>query len=82
MKMYQKAQDIQQYTLNNKSIIAEVAIEEKKKNNQISTNNYVRTYHVMTVWITFLKNQRNVFNYQQMVEDREGLKIIWFILYR
>ena len=76
MKMYQKPQDIQQYILNNRFIIAKVAIEEKKKNNQISTKIHVRFYHVMTVWIIFLKNQRIVYSYQQTVEIRKKFKII------
>lgn len=40
------------------------SMELTKKNNQISTDIYIRIYHVMAVWITFLKNQRNVFTYQ------------------
>lgn len=58
MKMYLKPQDTQQYILNNRFIIAKVAIEEKNKNNQISTKICVRNYYVIEVWITFLRIEK------------------------
>ena len=67
--MYLKPQDTQQYILNNRFIIAKVAIKEKKKNNQISTKIYVRNYYARRVWITFRKIEKKFLVIHNQIEQ-------------